>query len=310
MPKKILLATIATTAVAAGAIGLAAQAHPTTASAPLDAEEQLFVSLINQYRQQNGLNTLSIDSSLQDAAEWMSTDMGVNNYFSHTDSLGRDPFVRMSAFGYNYNTWKGENIAAGTSSAQVAFDLWKASPGHNANMLNSHYKVMGIARDDTPGSGYGWYWTNDFGGYQVSATPSPTPPPATPSPAPSPAPSSDLDGDGFTYAVEVHLGTNPNDPCGNPNLALPGSPSLAWPGDLNVASPNRVDIMDVATFIVPVRRFNTSPGDVGYDQRWDFVPGNGTFAENINITDINALVAAAPPMFDFERAFNGPSCTP
>jgi uncharacterized protein YkwD len=156
MPKRILLATMATIAVASGLV--AAQPGAGTASTPLDAEEQLFVSLINQYRQQNGINALTIDTSLQNAAEWMTTDMGVNNYFSHTDSLGRDPFVRMNAFGYDYNTWKGENIAAGTSSAQVAFDLWKGSASHNANMLNPNYTVMGIARDDTPGSDYGWYW--------------------------------------------------------------------------------------------------------------------------------------------------------
>ena len=308
MPKRILLATMATVAVASGLFAVTAQPGAGTASTPLDAEEELFVSLINQYRQQNGLNTLTIDTSLQNAAEWMSTDMGVNNYFNHTDSLGRDPFVRMNAFGYNYNTWKGENIAAGTSSAQVAFDLWKGSASHNANMLNPNYTVMGIARDDTPGSDYGWYWTNDFGGYLVTGTP--TPPPATPSPAPSPAPNSDADGDGFTFVVETHLGTNPNDPCGNPNPAMPGSPSLAWPADLHAASANSVDILDLATFIAPVRRFGTSPGDAGYDQRWDFVPGKGVFAEDINITDLNALIVVAPPMFSFQRAFNGPSCTP
>ena len=181
MPKRILLATMATIAVASGLAAVTAQPGASTASTPVDAEEQLFVSLINQYRQQNGLNTLTIDTNLQHTAEWMSTDMGVSNYFSHTDSLGRDPFVRMNGFGYDYNTWKGENIVAGASSGQVAFDLWKGSPGHNANMLNPNYKVMGIARDDTPGSDHGWYWTNDFGGYLVPGTP--TPPSATPSPS-------------------------------------------------------------------------------------------------------------------------------
>jgi uncharacterized protein YkwD len=61
----------------------------------------------------------------------------------------------MAAFGYNYNTWKGENLAAGVDSAQGAFDLWKNSPGHNANMLNANFKVVGIARP-TPGTLY-WY---------------------------------------------------------------------------------------------------------------------------------------------------------
>ena len=308
MPKKILSATAVVALLLAGLLALTAEPGSTTASAPLDAEEQLFVNLINQYRQQNGLGTLSIDSRLQDASDWMSTDMGEVGYFSHTDSLGRDPFQRMNAFGYNYNTYLGENIAAGTSSAQTAFNLWKDSPGHNANMLNANYKVMGIARDDTAGSPYGWYWTNDFGGYVVPATPAPTPPP-TPSPSPTPAPSSDADADGFTYATEMFLGTNPNDQCGNPNGALPGSPSSAWPADLSAASPNRVNVYDVGTFVAPIRRLDASVGDPAYDKRWDLMPGKGVFANDINISDVNVLALTAPGMFG-QRAFNGPSCAP
>jgi uncharacterized protein YkwD len=156
-----------------------------SAAATLDSEEQLFVDLINQYRQQNGLGALALNASLQDSAAWMSADMGAHDYFSHCDLHGtgpgpspcpnpclnpcRDPFQRMSDFGYNYNAWKGENLAAGTSSAQTAFDLLKTSSGHNANMLSPNYVVMGITRTYTPGSGFGWYWANDFGGYDPPA---------------------------------------------------------------------------------------------------------------------------------------------
>jgi hypothetical protein len=112
--------------------------------------------------------------------------MATNNYFSHTDSLGRDPFERMADFGYTYNTWKGENLAAGADTAQGAFNLWKNSPGHNANMLNGNFKVIGIARVYGAGSQYGWYWTTDFGG-QGSTPPPPAPPEPTPPPAPKPA---------------------------------------------------------------------------------------------------------------------------
>jgi hypothetical protein len=86
----------------------------------------------------------------------------------------------MSAFGYTYTTWKGENLAAGTSSAQKAFDLWKASTGHNGNMLNTYYRAIGIARRYTAGSPYGWYWTTDYGGYVSSPSPAPTTPGALP----------------------------------------------------------------------------------------------------------------------------------
>ena len=161
----------------------AAHPGPTSADPALDAEEQAFITFINDYRAQNGLGPLAINSELQDAADWMSNDMGVEQYFSHTDSLGRSPWDRMDFFGYSYNTWKGENIAAGYTSAQSVFDAWRNSPGHDANMLSSNYVVMGIARVFTSGSPYGWYWTNDFAGYNP-----PGPPQSTPTPTPSPTP--------------------------------------------------------------------------------------------------------------------------
>ena len=163
-----------------------------TASVQLDPEEQAFVVLINDYREQNGLGALSIDSSIQSAVEWMSTDMGENNYFSHTDSLGGSPWDRMCDFGYCYNTWKGENIAAGYVTAEAAFEAWRTSPGHNSNMLSENYLVMGIALVHTPGSTYGYYWTNDFGGYQAEPSPPPPAPTNTPSPTPSPAPTATM----------------------------------------------------------------------------------------------------------------------
>ena len=177
-----VLAAVLTAVSLAGGPGRGA-----TASVQLDPEEQAFMVLLNDYRGQSGLGELSIDSSIQSAAEWMSTDMGEKDYFSHTDSLGRSPWDRMCDFGYCYNTWKGENIAAGYGTAEAVFDAWQNSPGHNSNMLGENYLVMGIARVYTAGSTYGYYWTNDFGGYQVE----PSPPPAptdTPSPTPSPAP--------------------------------------------------------------------------------------------------------------------------
>jgi len=146
----------------------------------LDNEEEIFLGLINQYRAENGLAPLAITPMLEESAQWMSEDMKSKEYFSHTDSLGRDPFVRMSAFGYNFNTWRGENLAYGILSGQDAFVLWKNSPGHNANMLKPEFVVMGIGKDEE-------YWTTDFGGYvPLSSTFIPTAPP-TPEPTVVPA---------------------------------------------------------------------------------------------------------------------------
>ena len=131
----------------------------------LDTEEREFLRLINNYRASNGLPALVNSRVLSAAANWMSTDMANKNYFNHTDSLGRDPFVRMSALGYGFNTWRGENIAAGRASAAEAFDQWRNSPGHDANMRQTNFKVIGIARAYAAGSTYKWYWTTDFGGF-------------------------------------------------------------------------------------------------------------------------------------------------
>jgi uncharacterized protein YkwD len=190
--KRLITIALTAFAVVSAFVALAvAEGKESTvvASTQLDPPEAEFMQILNNYRAQNGLGPVLIDPSIQAAAEWMSTDMGVNNYFSHTDSTGGSPWDRMCDHGYCYNTWKGENIAAGYSTAQAVFEGWKGSPGHNANMLGQHYVVMGIALVHTPGSTYGFYWTNDFGGHNPNPNPSPPPAPTnTPVPTATPSP--------------------------------------------------------------------------------------------------------------------------
>ncbi len=107
-------------------------------------------------------------------ATWHTNDMAQRNYFSHTDSIGRDPFKRMTAFGYGYSTSRGENIAAGNATAAGTIAQWKASTGHNRNMLSSVYKVIGISRSYSATSPYKWYWNTDFGGYVDASVPCPS----------------------------------------------------------------------------------------------------------------------------------------
>ncbi len=128
------------------------------ASADVDG----LVSKINAYRASKGLVTLSQDQKLVNAACWMANDMATKNYFSHTDSLGRDPFARMAAFGVGSSYWRGETLAAGSSTGQQTFDLWKNSPGHNSVMLNPNFRRIGVGAAYKSGSTYGYYWTADY----------------------------------------------------------------------------------------------------------------------------------------------------
>lgn len=162
--------------------GARALTNCTVADNSIDAEEQAFLGLINDYRTQNGLGALTMSTNLNRSATWMAADMGAKNYFSHTDSLGRSPSTR--AQNCDYPSGAGENIAAGGawSAATSVFNAWKNSSGHNANMLNGSYRQIGISRVYTANSSYGWYWVTDFGlvndgtngGGGTSATATPT----------------------------------------------------------------------------------------------------------------------------------------
>ena len=105
-----------------------------------------------------------MDKKLQRAAQWMSDDMAAHNYLDHSDSKGRDPFKRMAAFGYNCNTNKAENVAAGQQTATDVIKSWQSSKGHNANMLDPRFTVIGIGFSYAKNSRYGWYWATAFGG--------------------------------------------------------------------------------------------------------------------------------------------------
>jgi uncharacterized protein YkwD len=158
--KRALAVTLLSLAATPVATSSAAVGDPV-----LDAEEKAFCTQINQYRVANGRAPLALSVSLTKASKWMSADLATKNYFSHTDSLGRTFGVRLNAFGYGFATYRGENIAAGYASAASTFAQWRASTGHNTNMLNPNYRVIGIGRAYSATSTYKNYWTTDFGGY-------------------------------------------------------------------------------------------------------------------------------------------------
>ncbi len=145
-----------------GAAGDTAATGAAAAPACGDAEEVAFLGLINQYRAQNGLEPLAMSPTLTTAARDHSLDMGTQNYFDHTGLNGSTFSQRIAAAGYPGGT-TAENIFAGGQTAQGAFESWRNSPGHNANMLNPAYKAIGIGRANVPGSDWGWYWTTTFG---------------------------------------------------------------------------------------------------------------------------------------------------
>ena len=98
-------------------------------------QEIAFVNLLNNYRVANGLSPLLVSDMISEACDRHNSDMAKYKFFSHYSvksdwfATNASPWDRMAASGYNYNTSKGENIAAGQSTAAEVFAAWKASRG-------------------------------------------------------------------------------------------------------------------------------------------------------------------------------------
>ena len=150
----------------AGAV-LAPQARAVSYS----AEELAVAQLINDYRVSLGLNALKISDLLSESGDRHDSDMAKYDFFGHYTqgsdwfASGAAPWDRMAASGYDFNTYKGENIAAGYPTAAQVFEAWKNSASHNETMTNPNFKAMGVSLLFVGGSTYKYYWTTDFGGY-------------------------------------------------------------------------------------------------------------------------------------------------
>ena len=97
---------------------------------------------VNQYRLQNHLAVLSVDSRLTAAAQAKANDIVAKKYWSHVSPTGQTAWDLIRQTGYSYQT-AGENLARGFNSDQ-ALTAWINSPGHRANLLNARYTKTGF----------------------------------------------------------------------------------------------------------------------------------------------------------------------
>lgn len=164
MPRAWLIALL--TAVAAALCAApAAQARipcpgeqlaPTAADAAQVSDAVFCLS--NQIRAHYGLPAFRRDGRLDVAAALHSLDMGVRDFFAHTNPDGLDPTARAAAQGYPLGA--GENIAYGYADARAVVLGWMASAGHCRNLLGSAADLgVGTAAVGRP------FYTQAFGDY-------------------------------------------------------------------------------------------------------------------------------------------------
>lgn len=108
-------------------------------------ELQLF-DLTNAARVRHGFSILEWDEAVSHTAQKHSTDMAVQDYFSHENKLGESPFDRMKHDGITFKG-AGENLAYGQSSSIFAHEGLMNSPGHRENILLNTYSHLGVGVD-------------------------------------------------------------------------------------------------------------------------------------------------------------------
>lgn len=115
--------------------------------AELTTDEQRVLDLVNEYREENGLEELRAFSKLQDVAKLKAMDLVQNEYFSHNSERLGTPFKMLEDNGVAY-TIAGENLA-GNISPEKAVESWINSPLHRDNILEKKFEYTGICVIDS-----------------------------------------------------------------------------------------------------------------------------------------------------------------
>lgn len=123
--------------------------------------EKIF-ELVNEYRDENGLNALSLDATLCNAAKQRAEEIAGDYSIHHSRPDGRKWYTVLEEYGFVY-CFAAENIAfteGVKNNAEYVMDMWIDSKVHRDNILNEGGSLIGI----------GWvkkgnyvYWVQLFG---------------------------------------------------------------------------------------------------------------------------------------------------
>jgi uncharacterized protein YkwD len=131
---------------------------PPPAEEPAPFDPVAALGMINEYRQSQRLKPLRLDPQLTQAAKRHSRDLARHDRISHYGSDGSSPWDRVVKSGYPARV-AAENVGTGQASFTEVLAGWKASEGHNRNLLMSDATHMGLAlvRDDA--TEFKTFWT-------------------------------------------------------------------------------------------------------------------------------------------------------
>jgi hypothetical protein len=125
----------------------------------------------NAQRSAVGLSPLTENSDLSSAAIAKGNDMLAKGYWAHFAPDGTSPWTFFTQFGYKYQ-YAGENLARDFSDVSSAINAWMSSPTHKENILNPHYKEIGIGVVEGSLAGANTTIIVQFFGTSLSGSPS------------------------------------------------------------------------------------------------------------------------------------------
>jgi uncharacterized protein YkwD len=129
----------------------------------ISSQEQQFVGLVNQARQQLGLKALSLNPSLSLAADshsyWQDVAFGNSGLTHQPGCNGSTPWQRIADAGYNNSGYEGEVtlVSSAAASPQQAFNMFKGSAPHWALLTCPGFTQIGVGES-------AYHWTGDLGG--------------------------------------------------------------------------------------------------------------------------------------------------
>ncbi len=111
--------------------------------------------ILNAYRASQGLGPVRPDPRLMAMAQRQADAMVAQNALSH--DAGGSFTARIHAAGID-SARAAENLGGGYFSVEEAFDGWRKSPGHDANLRMAEATRYGIALSKDPRTSYRAWW--------------------------------------------------------------------------------------------------------------------------------------------------------
>ncbi|WP_186417993.1 CAP domain-containing protein [Bosea sp. CS1GBMeth4] len=124
--------------------------------AAVKADPAEAVRILNAYRAGKGLGPVRLDPTLTAMAQRQAEAMAAADDLSH--GAAGSFTSRVHAAGLDA-VRAAENLGAGYYSTQEAFEGWKKSSGHEANLSMPQATRIGIALAKNPQTRYGTWWT-------------------------------------------------------------------------------------------------------------------------------------------------------